>query len=136
MMNDVAWGYETPTPKTREERVAEFNNLAHKKFGTDSDRPYLFWDMFAEEVVELKEAYYAYVLNQSDENRQELAKEWADVQVTLSSIAWFFKLNGEKAFNRVHENNMTKIVDGKLLYSTKGKIMKPEGYQKPDMRGL
>lgn len=135
-MNDVAWGYQDNLPKTREERVSEFNDIAHEKFNDKAQERFLFWDMFSEEVIELKEAYYTYVRDPSSENRQELAKEWADAQVTLSNIAWYFNLNGEKAFSRVHENNMTKVVEGKLVYSTKGKIMKPEGYQPPDMRGI
>ena len=34
----------------------------------------------------------------------------------------------EEAFERVHENNMTKVVDGKVIRNAAGKILKPEGF--------
>lgn len=43
----------------------------------------------------------------------------------------------EEAFNRVHENNLTKIgADGKVLRNPSGKILKPEGYKKVDLSDL
>lgn len=43
----------------------------------------------------------------------------------------------EEAFNRVHENNLTKIgADGKVLRNPSGKILKPEGYEKVDLSDL
>lgn len=38
------------------------------------------------------------------------------------------------AWQALHENNMSKCVDGKLIKRKDGKIMKPEGYQKLDLR--
>lgn len=43
----------------------------------------------------------------------------------------------EESFNRVHENNLTKIgSDGKVLRNPSGKILKPEGYKKVDLSDL
>lgn len=43
----------------------------------------------------------------------------------------------EEAFNRVHENNLTKIgPDGKVLRNPDGKILKPEGFVAVDLTDL
>ena len=68
--------------------------------------------------------------------RANLVKEWADAQYTLSQLALFYNIPGEDAFNRVADNNMTKVIDGKVLRRSDGKIMKPDNYIKPDMSGL
>lgn len=136
-MNDIAWGWQQPE-KSREERVGEFNKACGKlTYKQGSIASYLELDLFMEEVKELKTAYYDYLVDQSPENRQALAKEWADCQVTLSNIAWFFEINGDRAFSRVAENNMTKVgPDGKVTYRSDGKVLKPDGYKPPVMSGL
>lgn len=42
----------------------------------------------------------------------------------------------EEAFERVHVNNMTKVVDGKVIRSESGKILKPEGFVPVDLKDL
>ena len=42
----------------------------------------------------------------------------------------------EEAFNLVHENNMTKVVDGKVIRNADGKIMKPEGFEPVNLTNL
>lgn len=42
----------------------------------------------------------------------------------------------EAAFNLVHSNNMTKVVDGKVIRDEKGKIVKPEGFVPVDLSKL
>lgn len=41
-----------------------------------------------------------------------------------------------EAFNRVHRNNLTKIINGKVLRSTSGKIIKPEGFKPVNLKDL
>jgi len=41
-----------------------------------------------------------------------------------------------EAFNRVHENNMTKVVNGKVLRNSEGKILKPKGFKPVDLTDL
>lgn len=41
-----------------------------------------------------------------------------------------------EAFNLVHENNMTKVVDGKVIRNEFGKILKPEGFVPVDLKQL
>lgn len=127
---------------TREEAVGRFNDAADNDTFRSGGSILQHATCFAEEVGELGQAISDYLDDQSDANRAQLAKEWADVQVTLSNLAWFFDLDGDQAFWRVHENNMTKLhptsgnPEGRIVRREDGKILKPEGYQKPDMGGL
>ena len=124
--------------KTREEYVEEFNTAAgKKKFSMDVDA---FDDSmincFVEECQELFEAIGNYVTHPNEETRKQVCKEWADVQVTLSNIAWYLDIPGDEAFGRVHHSNMTKVVNGKVFFRDDGKVMKPDTYKAPDMKGL
>lgn len=121
---------------TREGRVALFNEQAGNDTYSKGGDPNLQLICFAEELSEFNEALATYLVEPSTENRAELIKEWADVQVTLSNFAWFFEFNGEEAFSRVADNNMTKFVNGSLFRRSDGKVLKPEGYVKPSMEGL
>lgn len=122
---------------SREDKVAAFLRAADKQpwFAGD-DYELSYENNLKEETKELLEAIENFVEFPSETNRRELVKEWADVQVVLSNIAVYFDIPADAAFNRVHNNNMTKVVDGKLRLREDGKILKPEGYVKPDMSGL
>lgn len=41
-----------------------------------------------------------------------------------------------KCLDDLHENNMSKCIDGKIVKSPEGKVLKPEGYQKLDLTPL
>jgi len=123
-------------PLTREDYVTQFNraggNRTHLEEGSIGTQV----ACFSEELVEFSEALSDYVSASTDENRQKMIKEWADVQVTLSNFAWFFEFDGEEAFRRVAESNMSKLVDGKLQRREDGKILKGDAYVAPDMKGF
>ena len=40
----------------------------------------------------------------------------------------------DDAFNEVHRSNMAKLVDGKIIRRADGKVMKPKGWQPPQLR--
>ena len=123
--------------ETREEKSSNFLRAAGK---TPYDGVLLDPSMlasFAEEAQELCEAYYDYLLENNEETRANLCKEWADVQVTLSNLAWYMNIPAEASLDRVVSNNNTKIgADGKVMFREDGKVLKPEGYVKVDMKGL
>ena len=121
---------------TREEYVGMFNRAAGALTHEEGGEINSIATCFSEELAEFSTAVSEYLDGPTEDNRKELAKEWADVQVTLSNFAWFFSLDGEEAFTRVAENNLTKIVDGVVIHREDGKVLKPEGYVKPDMSGL
>lgn len=122
--------------ETREQEVAKFNVAAGKEKFSGETMETSFVNCFVEECQELFEAIGNYITDKTPETRKQLVKEWADVQVTLSNIAWYFDIDGQPAFNRVHESNMTKVVNGKVYYRDDGKVMKPDNYRVPDMSGL
>ncbi len=39
----------------------------------------------------------------------------------------------DDSFDEVHRSNMAKLVDGKVLRRADGKVMKPEGWQPPNL---
>jgi len=39
----------------------------------------------------------------------------------------------QELWDEVHRSNMSKVVDGKVIRREDGKILKPEGYRKPDI---
>lgn len=117
---------------TREDKVREFLKAAGK--GPYDGVPDLsVIDTLVEEFYEFEDEMYAYFNDAS--GREKLVKEWADLQYVLSQAAVYFEIDADGAFNRVHENNMTKVI-GDIRRDTNGKILKPEGYLPPDMSGL
>lgn len=122
----------------RQKYVESFYAAADKKTDKDGGDFAPVFTCFAEELGEFNEALAAFALDvDNPELRKEMIKEWADVAYTLEAFAWFFDFDGEDAYVRVAENNLTKVsADGKIRYRSDGKIMKPDGYKKPDMGGL
>lgn len=103
----------------------------------------LAWRCYAEENLELQSAALEYEEAKAhgtgpeiDQARANLVKEWADVQYVLSQLAVYYEIDGQVAFTRVANNNMTKVQNGKVVYRDDGKILKPEGYEPCDMKGL
>ncbi len=39
----------------------------------------------------------------------------------------------DEAFNEVHRSNMAKLIDGKVIRREDGKVLKPEGWQPPQL---
>ena len=66
----------------------------------------------------------------SRETRVKLVKELVDVQYVLSGMAVTFGLPMEKAFDRVHESNLSKLGDdGRAIFRDDGKVMKGPNYK-------
>jgi predicted HAD superfamily Cof-like phosphohydrolase len=42
----------------------------------------------------------------------------------------------EAIFDEIHRSNMTKVVGGKVIRRDDGKILKPEGYEKPNLKPI
>ena len=124
---------------TREDKVKQFRDAASKKtFNQDPDNPDVSIAVgIVEELNEFLVAADAYIKNSKDEDlRADLCKEWADVQYVVSQAALYFDIPADESFNRVHRSNMTKVIDGKVILRADGKILKPDTYVSPNMRGL
>lgn len=122
---------------TREEKVKQFMDAARKKSYSENPASFdLILDLIEEETHEFFTAAEEHREEGTKGTRANLCKEWADLQYVLSQAAVYFDIPADPAFNRVHESNMTKVVDGFITYRADGKILKPDAYQAPDMSGL
>lgn len=64
----------------------------------------------------------------SKKQKAALLKELCDLVYVAVETAVKLGLPFDEGFARVHENNMTKLIDGKVIRAENGKILKPEGY--------
>ena len=69
-------------------------------------------------------------------DKAALTKELSDLLYVVYGTALAFGLPLDPAFNRVHESNMSKLVDGKPLYREDGKVLKGPNYQPPVLDDL
>lgn len=124
---------------SREDKVKQFRDAAGKvNFHENPDNPDVSIAVgLVEELNEFLIAADAYIKDPENEDfRADLCKEWADVQYVVSQAALYFEIPADESFNRVHRSNMTKVVDGNVIFREDGKILKPDTYQAPNMRGL
>lgn len=68
--------------------------------------------------------------------RSKLLKELTDLQYVLSGMAISFGLPLEDAFIRVHNSNMSKLVNGKPIKRDDGKVLKGPNYYPPVLDDL
>lgn len=95
-----------------------------------------------EEVKELRDEVLAAVKELeetklvSHQVRVNILKELGDIMYVVSGFAVTFGLPISRAFDRIHESNMSKMVDGKALKNDDGKVMKGPNYQPPSLDDL
>jgi predicted HAD superfamily Cof-like phosphohydrolase len=108
----------------------------------DTDNWYLRNDLMLEEVKEYADACI-------DENKVEILDALVDQMYILCGtiVSHGMQHIFNEAFNRVHDNNMSKLVDGKPLINELGaehydptrpigKVLKPKGYVPVDLTYL
>lgn len=66
----------------------------------------------------------------------ELADGIADMVWVLMGLASTVGIPFDQVWEEVKASNMSKVVDGKLLKREDGKVMKPEGYFRPDINAV
>lgn len=91
----------------------------------------LRFELAREENMEYISACY-------DENKVEILDALVDQMYVLLGTINFHGMQDifEEAFNRVHENNLTKFPNGKVLRNPDGKIMKPLCFKKVILEDL
>lgn len=73
----------------------------------------------------------------TQEDINNIAKELADLLYVAYGMAVTYGIDIDKVFDKVHENNMTKVgPDGKILRRRDGKIIKPENYIPIDLETI
>lgn len=76
--------------------------------------------------------------NQAEHNTDitNLAVELADIIYIACGTAVSYGIPLDEVFNAIHEANMSKLVDGKVLKNERGKVIKPEGWKPADIQGI
>lgn len=72
----------------------------------------------------------------NSETKAKMFKELADLQYVLSGMVVALGIPMEEVFTRVHESNMSKLVNGKVLKREDGKFLKGPNYQPPVLDDL
>lgn len=93
-------------------------------------------DILAEEVRELSEAALAVTKIPTAENQAAFLREMADVQYVLAGFAVSFGSPLAEAFQRVHEANLSRLVDGKPIKGPNNKITKRPNFRPPQLLDL
>lgn len=87
--------------------------------------------VIAEEFNELIKAI-------AEEDLVEIADALGDLEYVIYGCANAYGIDMEPIFNEIHESNMRKVdpLTGRVRYREDGKVLKPEGWKKPQIRPL
>ncbi len=128
----------------RENQVRRFQKAMEQPIDTELSSKQLILRMsfIDEEVKELRDEVLTAVKELeetkavSHQVRVNLLKELGDVMYVASGFAVTFGLPISRAFDRIHESNMSKMVDGKAIKNDEGKVMKGPNYRPPILDDL
>ena len=82
----------------------------------------------------LMEEFAEYLKAEMDDDLIEIADALCDIHYIAAGTEVAYGIPGEEIFNHVHDNNMSKLgPDGKPVYRADGKVLKPDGYQPPNI---
>jgi predicted HAD superfamily Cof-like phosphohydrolase len=133
---------------TNQEMVAEFHRvmdqpageyLSRAQEGLVALRATLIqeeWNELCDELDGLYDTMVVQGVEPTGMQAHNLLKEMADLMYVLYGFAVSFGLPLDEAFKRVHESNMSKLVDGKPLRREDGKVLKGPNYKAPDLTDL
>ena len=87
----------------------------------------LRYDLIYEELEELREAI-------KNKDIKEVADALTDILYVTYGAGHAFGINLDRCFEEVQNSNMSKLgIDGKPIYSDKGKVLKGPNYFKPNL---
>ncbi len=117
---------------TNFERVQEFHRAFGQQVATvptlaNDDVMNLRINLIDEELTELETAIH-------DNDIVEVADALTDLAYVVYGMADIYGIDLDACFRCVHESNMAKLgPDGKPIFRADGKILKPDGWTKPDL---
>lgn len=140
----------TLSEKTNFELVKEFHETFGIEVGVDlmtltpkagQDLLVLRKTLIEEEYNEVEEELLpvntdAFTVDPEFLNKEKLTKELADLLYVTYGTAVSLGLPIDEAFRLVHESNMSKLEDGKVLRRDDGKVLKGKNYKEPDLSVL
>ena len=110
--------------------VSEFMNLGEQNISKNltikNDQAKLYMNLIKEEFEETSKAF-------NEDDLVELADGLADMVWVIMGMCNSTGINFDKVWTEVRASNMSKFVDGKFVKNESGKILKPEGYFKPNI---
>ena len=107
--------------KTFNQDVKDSSSLSTDKINS------LRISLINEELEELKQAIL-------EKNLTEVADALTDLLYVTYGAGHAFGINLDKCFDEVQKSNMSKLgLDGKPIYSDKGKVLKGPKYFKPNL---
>ncbi len=107
--------------KTFGQEVKSKSSLSSEKINS------LRISLIEEELEELKQAI-------SEKNLLEVADALTDLLYVTYGAGHAFGINLDKCFDEVQKSNMSKLgLDGKPIFSDKGKVLKGPKYFKPNL---
>ena len=114
--------------------VVEFQKAFDQRVGEKPELPdaqerLLRMDLLQEEVEEYFEA-------EQNNDIVGVADALADIIYIACGTAVSYGIPLDKIFEEVHRSNMSKLVEGKVVRREDGKILKPEGWTGPDVKGI
>ena len=112
--------------------VKEFQTAVGQNVGTKPEFP----DEAERElrIRLLKEEWEEYIQGECKHDLENIAKELADIIYIVCGTAVSYGIPLDRVFEEVHASNMAKLVDGKPVRREDGKILKPEGWQPPNIK--
>jgi predicted HAD superfamily Cof-like phosphohydrolase len=84
----------------------------------------------------LAEEYTEYVVAEYNNDIVEIADALADIIYIAAGTAVSYGIPLDRIFTEVHRSNMAKLVDGKVIRRSDGKVQKPEGWTPPNIKNI
>jgi predicted HAD superfamily Cof-like phosphohydrolase len=84
----------------------------------------------------LAEEYTEYVVAEYHNDIVEIADALADIIYIAAGTAVSYGIPLDRIFTEVHRSNMAKLVDGKVIRRSDGKVQKPDGWTPPDIKNI
>jgi predicted HAD superfamily Cof-like phosphohydrolase len=82
----------------------------------------------------LKEEFEEYVAAENDDDLAEVADALGDMAYIIAGTALEYGIPLDRVLDEIHRSNMAKLgPDGKPIKRADGKVIKPEGWQPPDI---
>jgi predicted HAD superfamily Cof-like phosphohydrolase len=118
------------------DNVMEFHEAFELPIGDKPDLNNVDGKGRALRVALLREEFEEYLDAEDNNDIVEIADALGDIIYIACGTAIAYGIPLELVFNEIQRSNMAKLVDGKVLRREDGKIMKPEGWQPPDIKAI
>jgi phosphoribosyl-ATP pyrophosphohydrolase len=114
--------------------VKEFHQAFGQRVGEKPELPDRKERTLREKLLE--EEFNEYMRAELNDDLVEIADALADIIYIACGTAVSYGIPLDRVFTEVHRSNMAKLVDGKILRRSDGKIQKPEGWTPPDIETI